>query len=71
MTATIPAPRNLANAAAERPTGPEPWTTTMSPMAKPLRSTVAKPVNRPQPPPITTSALSPSGSLITRTPGFM
>ncbi|MHC4590603.1 MAG: hypothetical protein ACYTAQ_15060 [Planctomycetota bacterium] len=40
-------------------------------MAKPLRSTVAKPVNRPQPPPITTSALSPSGSLITRTPGFM
>jgi hypothetical protein len=69
MTITAPAPRKCANAAAASPTGPDPCTTTVSPMVSSLRSTAANPVNNPQPPPITSSGVSPSGSLSTRTPG--
>ena len=70
MTIVSAAPRSAAKAAADSPTGPEPWMRTVSAIWSSERSTAAKPVNRPHPPPITSSAESSSGSLSSLTPGF-
>jgi hypothetical protein len=55
--------------AALSPTGPLPWTRTVSPSAMPPRSTAWNPVGSPQPPPMNAIGSSPSGRGTIRTPG--